>query len=146
MKIRPLKISEIDGFYKLYQHSTQEENERFWPSLKIKSKAQIRKILESKSWFEIFVVEDKKKLIAYTIVGDFFRSWEKQIFMDDLFVLPDYRSKWTWSSILSFLKKKKKTIYLFVDIHNLKAVKFYKKNKAQMVELSWDQNYTMKID
>ena len=145
MKIQQLKTKDIDAFYDLYVVSTKEENEKFWPGLKVKPKAQIKKLIHSASWFEVLVIEKEGIFIGYTIVWDFFRSWEKHLFIDDLFVKEEYRSRGIWSKIISFLKKKKKSIYLFVDIYNIDAIRFYKKNWAKMVEVSNDQNFTMRI-
>lgn len=145
MKIRKYKKQDFQDFYKLYVFATQEENTNYWDSLGVKTSKQVENYIASQKWLNIILVEENNEIIGYAVVWDFIRSFETHIFLDDLFILPSHRSKWWWTMLIDFLKENYWTIYLFVDIHNEKALKFYKKNGAQFVEKSDDQNFTMKI-
>lgn len=146
MKVIPYTQEKLDILYLLYVECMEEENTRFESNLAILSKNDFDDFLQKNTTIKVLLLQwEKEEIIWYCQYSDFFRLWEKHIFIDDLFVIPKCRNLWGGSLLMQSVFQWEKEVYVFVDIHNEKAIQFYIRNWWKLIENSEDQNYMMKF-
>ena len=130
--IRKATLKDLEALNKLLnQLFTQEKEFKVDKKLQIKA---LKKIINSKTIGDIFVVEKKKKIIAMVNVLYTFSTalGAKVALLEDMVVTKKYRQNSYGSYLLkSVLKKLQKAgiqrVTLLSDFDNIKAHHFYKK-------------------
>lgn len=134
MKIRFANKKDLGSYIVLKKASIKDYSAIIGKKLVISEK-QIRQefydILKNKKRF-LFLAEESGKIVAYLIGNTFISSYNDIGYIDDLFVLRDYRGKGfahkLINEFINFLKKRKiKIIRLGVNTKNKVAIKMYNK-------------------
>ena len=93
--------------------------------------------------YDAYLVKVNGKYAAYTVFYMTYSSFSamQKLFIDDIFILEEFRRKGIGKKILDFAiniakKKKCKAIDLNVIDWNINAINFYKKNKFKFV--NWE--------
>lgn len=126
MVIRKMKIKDVVQVVDLGKdmpESQFSEDDVFW------SPATLKKWIKARDGI-LLVVEDKKKVIGFAL--SFFSRSTGVVELEDIFVVPKYRSAGVGTSLIQELIKIAKNrggtyLYLLVKSNNKKAIHFYQK-------------------
>lgn len=134
IKIRRAKKEDIKSYLYLKRQSDKDYakiiNKKLKPECNKSFKKHFNKIISSKKDLLLFAKENSN-LIAY-IHGTFYIcEYGKSGYVEDIFVLKEFRDKGIATALIEefikLLKKKKiKNIHLSVNIKNKNAIKLYK--------------------
>jgi ribosomal protein S18 acetylase RimI-like enzyme len=140
MKIRKAKKEDWIEYYKLKVEESKEYGKIIGKEIKIPSKNKLKK--EFKEFvgnraLVIYVIEVNEKLVAYINCKIHKSFWVNRGYVDDIFVLRDYRRKGFATKLIkefsNFLKKKKINEFeLSVNPKNKNAIKLYEKIGFEM--------------
>ena len=133
MRIRKAKKEDFEQYLKLKKHSLNEYSNLINEKIKRTNndtKKEFNEFSSSKKRFLLFMEKDNK--IKGYLIGSIIRSdYQKIGYIDDLFVLKNFRKKGAAKKLIEefikILKRNKiKKCRLGVNIKNNKAIKLYK--------------------
>lgn len=106
----------------------------------------VEQMINEKDYFHCFVAEFENRILGFATYFTAFYSWSgKAIYLDDLYVIPDYRGKGIGHKLFSEIIRTAKTLQCKkvkwqVSNWNAKAIEFYKKLGAEIdtIEINCD--------
>lgn len=146
MKIRKATKKDFGQYSRLKKEDIAEYSKIIKQKIKVAQDTQIKKefdgILKSKDHL-ILVAETNKELIGY-LTGSITKNiWQHSGYIDDVFVIKDFKRKGIATKLMkTFMKiiktKKIKKCRLGVNTKNKKAIKLYKKLGFKIVHYEMD--------
>lgn len=142
MKIRKARLSDWKDYYKLKVEESLDYEKIIDKSIKLPSKDKLKiefeEFIKNKNLI-IFIAEIEDNVVAYSNCKIHRSVWSKGGYIDDIFVLKNYRKKGIATELIKefsgYLKGKRlNQISLNVNPKNTDAIKLYRKLDFELVQ------------
>lgn len=142
MRIRKARLSDWGDYYKLKVEESFDYKKIIGKSAKLPSKNKLKKefdeFIKNKN-FITFIVDVEDKVVAYSNCKIHKSVWSNGGYVDDIFVLKNYRKNGIATELIKefirYLKYKRlNQISLNVNQKNIDAIKLYKKLGFELVQ------------
>ncbi len=134
MLIRTILPEDYMSYEFLRKQALGEYNEQAGTNLESSSqkiKEEFERLISNKKRI-LVIAEENSKLLGFLIASLISNTYEKVAYLDDIFVLPNYRKNRIGTELIEYFKTwskahKTKTLRLAVLTNNTNAINFYKK-------------------